>query len=91
MLKRVAKFFKDRGLGQETINIILGILMLAAFLVYGLTKSVVALSSVIFLGAMMNISQGLAYQKRKDRKSIGMCMILLGVIIIVIYALLVLR
>ncbi len=86
MLKRVLTFFKDKGIGQETLNIFLGVLMLAALVAYGITQTMVSLVAVIFLGALINITTGLQYLKKKEKKNLGMCMIMLGIIILILTA-----
>lgn len=91
MLKRVLTFFKNKGLGQETLNVFLGILMLVALVAYGITRTLVALVAVIFLGALINITTGLQYQKKKEKKPLGMCMIMLGIIILILTAFYVIR
>ena len=85
-MKRIAEFLKDKGLVQETVNIVLGIVILIGLVLYGITRSMGSLVIVIFGGAMMNILTGLSYVRKKEKKPLGMSMILLGVIIIMIFA-----
>ena len=85
-MKRIAEFLKDKGLVQETVNIVLGIVILIGLVLYGTTRSLGSLVIVIFAGAMMNILTGLSYVRKKEKKPLGMSMILLGVIIIMIFA-----
>ncbi len=91
MIKRVLTFFKNKGIGQETLNVFLGVLMLVALVAYGITRTLVALVAVIFLGALINITTGLQYLKKKEKKSLGTCMIMLGIIILVLTAFYVIR
>lgn len=73
------------------LNMILGVFMLIALIAYAATKAVFALTVVVFIGAMMNITTGLSYQKRKDKRTLGACMIMLGIVIMFIYIFFVLR
>lgn len=91
MLKKIISFIKSRGIGQETVNIVLGVFMLAAFIVYGITKSLYALYSIILIGALINLTTGFSYLKKKEKKTLGTSMITLGFVIIFIFGFFVLR
>ena len=82
MFKRFNRFIHDKGIIKEIINIILGILMVVALLVFSLTKNVYSICAVIILGAMMNIFNGLALLRKKEKKTMGMSMISLGIIVL---------
>ncbi len=86
MFKKFKRFIQDKGLIKEVLNIIMGILTVVALLVYSITKNVYSLCAVIILGAMINIINGLALIKRKEKRSFGLSMILLGIVILVIFA-----
>ncbi len=60
----------------------MGILMLVALLVFSVTRNVYSIAAVIVLGGFMNIINGLSMVRRKERKTMGMSMILLGIIIL---------
>ena len=82
MLNRFREFIRDKGLVKEIVNIILGILMVVALLVFSITKNVFSICFVIILGALMNIINGFTMIKNKERKTMGMSMIFLGIIIL---------
>ena len=84
-MKRFRKFLEEKGLTQEALNIVLGIVILIALVIYGITGSVLSLFAVIFVGAMMNITTGLSYVRKNEKRTLGMSMILLGVVIIMIF------
>ncbi len=84
-MKRFRKFLEEKGLTQEALNIVLGIVILIALVTYGITGSVLSLFAVIFVGAMMNITTGLSYVRKNEKRTLGMSMILLGVMIIMIF------
>ena len=84
-MKRFRKFLEEKGLTQEALNIVLGIVILIALVTYGITGSVLSLFAVIFVGAMMNITTGLSYVRKNEKRTLGMSMILLGVVIIMIF------
>lgn len=85
MLNRIKKFISDKGLLKEVLNIIMGILTVVALLVFSITRSVVSISAVILLGAMINIINGLFWVRTKEKRSMGMSMILLGIAILLIF------
>ena len=82
MLKRFNRFIHDKGLVKETLNIIMGILMVVALLVFSLTRSALSICAVIVLGGLMNIFNGLSMVRNKEKKTMGMSMIFLGIIIL---------
>ncbi len=85
-MKRFFELLKDKGIGPEFVNILLGLIALASLVVFGITKSIFCIYVIIFIGAMMNIITGLSYVRRADKRNLGYCMVMLGVVIIVIFA-----
>ncbi len=82
MFKRFNRFIHDKGLVKEILNIIMGILMVVALLVFSLTRSALSICAVIVLGSIMNVFNGLSMVRNKEKKTMGMSMILLGIIIL---------
>ncbi|MCR5823679.1 MAG: hypothetical protein K6G60_04515 [Lachnospiraceae bacterium] len=85
MLKRFKRFIQDKGLVKETVNIIMGILMAVALLVFSFTRSIWSICVVIILGALMNVMNGLSMLRKKERKTMGMSMIFLGIIVVFVF------
>ena len=82
MFKRFNRFIHDKGLVKEILNIIMGILMVVALLVFSLTRSALSICAVIVLGSIMNVFNGLSMVRNKEKKTMGMSMIFLGIIIL---------
>ncbi len=84
MLKKISDFFKNKELVRDTINMILGLLMLTALVVFWKTGNKISMFLIIFCGGAMNLSSGFRFLKLKGRKPLGQSMILLGIVIIVL-------
>ena len=67
-----------------TLNVILGLLMLTALVVFWKTGNKLSMLAVIFCGGAMNICNGFCYLKHKQRRQLGHSMILFGVVILVL-------
>ncbi len=85
MFKDFFKIIKDKNLVKEVVNITVGILMAVALLVFFVTGNPYSICAVILLGALMNVLNGLSWIRRKEKKSMGMSMILLGVVILLVF------
>ncbi len=83
-MKKILELLKNKELINSFLNVFLGILMLASLVVYGLTGSGFWLCPVVVFGALLNVSQGMRFYRDKKRRSMGLSMIMLGMIIIVI-------
>ena len=84
MLKKLLKFLKNKEAVLDAANVILGLLMLTALVVFWKTGNTVSMYVIIFSGGFMNLCNGYRYIKQKKRKNMGQSMILLGVIILVL-------
>jgi hypothetical protein len=84
MFKRFNRFIKDKGLVTEVLNIIMGILMVVALLVFSFTGTTFSICLVIVLGALMNILNGFTFYRNKEKKTMGMSMIFFGIVIVFI-------
>jgi hypothetical protein len=85
MLERLRKFFSDKGLVKEVLNLIMGILIVVALLVFSLTGNIISICAVIILGAFINVFNGLFMIRSKEKKTMGMSMIMLGIAILMIF------
>ena len=69
---------------MDTINVLLGLLMLTALVVFWKTGNEFSMFTIIFCGGCINLLGGYRYLKQKNRKNMGYSMILLGVIVLVL-------
>ena len=83
-MKKLIEFLKNKDLVNSFLNVILGIFMVVALAIYGITGSGFWLCPVVISGALLNISQGFVFYRDKKKRSFGMSMIMMGLIIIVI-------
>jgi hypothetical protein len=84
MLKKIQNFFKNKEQVLDTANIILGLLMLTALVVFWKTGNKLSMFAIIFSGGSMNICNGFRYLQKKNRRPMGHSMILFGVVILVL-------
>ena len=84
MLKRIQNFFKSKEAVTDTANMMLGLLMLTALVVFWKTGNKISMFAIIFSGGAMNICSGVRYLKQKGRRQMGYSMIFFGVVILVL-------
>ena len=84
MLKKIQNFFKNKEQVLDTANIILGLLMLTALVVFWKTGSKISMFAIIFSGGAMNICNGFRQLQQKGRRQMAHSMILFGVVILVL-------
>ena len=84
MLKKIQNFFKNKEQVFNTANMILGLLMLTALVVFWKTGNKYSMYAIIVSGGAMNICSGLRYLRQKGRRQMGYSMILFGVVILVL-------
>ncbi len=84
MLKKFLKFVKNKEMILDTVNIVLGLLMLTALVVFWKTGNKISMFTIIFSGGAMNLCNGYRYIKQKDRKQLGYSTILFGTVILVL-------
>ncbi len=87
MFKRFNRFVHDKGLIKEIVNIVMGILMVVALLVFSFTKNVFSICCIIILGALLNIMNGIALVGKREKKTMGLSMIMLGIVILFAFSL----
>ena len=84
MIKKIVEFLKDIEAVLDTVNVLLGLLMLTALAVFWKTGNDVSMYLIIFCGGAMNLTGGVRFLKKKGRKQLGQSMILLGVVVMVL-------
>ncbi len=84
MLKKFLKFLKNKEAVIDTVNVLLGLFMLTALIVFWKTGNKISMFTIIFCGGAMNLCNGYRYLKQKKRKYMGQSMILFGVVILVL-------
>ena len=73
---------KNKEQVNDTLNLILGLFMLTALLVFGKTGNRFSMYAIIFSGGLMNISNGYQMLKQKNKRQLGQSMILFGIVIL---------
>ena len=84
MLNKIQNFFKNKEQVFDTANMILGLLMLTALVVFWKTGNKISMFAIIFSGGAMNICNGFRHLRQKGRKQMAHSMILFGVVILVL-------
>jgi len=84
MLNKIQNFFKNKEQVYDTANMILGLLMLTALVVFWKTGNKYSMYAIIVSGGAMNIFSGLRYLRQKGHRQMGYSMILFGVVILVL-------
>ena len=84
MLNKIRKILKNEERFFDTINLILGLLMLTALVVFWKTGNKISMFAIIFSGGAMNICSGFRYLQKKEHRQVAHSMILFGVIILVL-------
>ena len=85
MLEKVRKLLKNKEQVIDTVNVLLGLLMITALVVFWKTGNKVSMSLIIFSGGMMNVSNGCRFVMQKNRKNnMGYSMMFFGVVILVL-------
>ena len=84
MLKKFLQFLKNKEAVIDTVNVLLGLFMLTALVVFWKTGNEFSMFTIIFCGAAMNLCNGYRYLKQKSRKQMGYSMILLGVVVLIL-------
>ena len=73
---------KNKEQVNDTVNLILGLFMLTALLVFGKTGNKISMYSIIFSGGLMTIANGYQLLWKKSSKTMGQSMILFGIVIL---------
>ena len=84
MLNKIRKFLKDKERFFDTVNLILGLLMLTALVIFWNTGNKLSMFAIIFSGGAMNICNGLRYVQHKKRRNMAHSMILFGIVILIL-------
>ena len=84
MLKKIRNLLKDKERFFDTVNVILGLLMLTALVVFWKTGNKISMFAIIFSGGAMNICNGFRQLQQKGRRQMAHSMILFGVVILVL-------
>ena len=84
MLNKIRKILKNEERFFDTINLILGLLMLTALVVFWKTGNKFSMFAIIFSGGAMNICNGLRYLQQKKRRQMAHSMILFGIVILIL-------
>lgn len=84
MLKKIKKLLRNKEALLDFMNLLTGIVMLAAIFAYGATKSEGSMYLVIFMGGLLNLLGGRKLYAQKTKRNIGMAMMFLGVLVLIL-------
>ena len=84
MWTKFRKLLIDKERLFDTVNIILGLLMLTALVVFRKTGNKISMFAIIFSGGAMNICNGFRQLQQKGRRQMAHSMILFGIVILVL-------
>ena len=83
MLTKLRKFLKNKERVIDTLNAILGLLMLAALVIYAITGKKFGMYLMIFSGGCMNLVNGYKTSQIYEKRNMGHSMMMFGVVILV--------
>ena len=69
---------------SDVATMLLGLLMLTALVVFGLTGNKFSMYLIIISGGFMNVMNGYRSTKQKGKQNLGYSMMMLGVVILVL-------
>ena len=84
MLKKIFNFLKNKERMSDVATMLLGLLMLTALVVFGLTGNKFSMYLIIISGGFMNVMNGYRSTKQKGKQNLGYSMMMLGVVILVL-------
>ena len=84
MVEKIKQFLKNKEQVIDTVNVILGLLMITALVVFWKTGNKFSMVLIIFAGGLMNLCNGYKYLQQKKWKNMGYSMILFGVVVLVL-------
>lgn len=83
-MKKLLQKLKDNRLLLDTLNVVLGVVMIIALVLVFILRSNLALLAAIWTAGLMNAVNGLKAMKQKERKMMGQSMFFMGMLVIVI-------
>ncbi len=84
MLNKILKFFKNKEAVLDTANVLLGLFMLTALVVFWKTGNKLSMYMIIFCGGLMNLCNGYRYLQQKKRRQMGQSMMLFGAVVLLL-------
>ena len=81
-MKKFLEKLKQNNLLLDGANVVAGIVMMAAFVLFIITKAWLALLFVVWSAGVINIVNGMKTMRKKGKQTLGQSMLLFGVIIL---------
>ncbi|MGN0505914.1 MAG: hypothetical protein ACI4FZ_05090 [Lachnospiraceae bacterium] len=91
MFEKLKKLLKNKEALFDGLNLLTGLTMMTALFVYGATRNEISMYLVIFTGGLMNLLNGRKLYEKKEKRNIGMSMMLLGAIVLILCLVLMLQ
>ncbi|MBQ9118526.1 MAG: hypothetical protein IJY09_00525 [Lachnospiraceae bacterium] len=82
-MRKLIQKLKENNLILDTVNVILGVVMILAIIAVFVWQSVIALFITVWSAGLMNTVNGLKLLMKKEKKMMGQSMVFMGVLIIV--------
>ena len=82
-MKKFLQKLKDNHLLLDAANVVLGLIMVVAFILTATLRSNIALLFLVWGAGFMNVVNGLKTMRRQKQKMMGQSMIFLGFLIII--------
>ncbi len=84
MLEKIKRLLRNKEALLDYMNLLAGIVMLAAIFAYGATRSEGSMYLVIFMGGLLNLLGGWKLYAQKTKRNIGMSMMMLGIVVLIL-------
>ena len=82
-MHKLIQKLKNNDLILDTVNVILGIIMIIAIFIVFKWQSVIALFATVWMAGLINVVNGLKLLLKKNKKMLGQSMVFMGMLIIV--------
>jgi hypothetical protein len=83
-MKKLSQIVKDNNLIFDVVNVILGIGLLVAIVLFILMPgNMVAFAFLCWMAGIMNVSNGIKQYRDKKKRTFAMCLIMVGMIILI--------
>lgn len=82
-MRKFWKKLKDNELLLDSLNVILGLVLIAALAVFFISQAYIALLAAVWAAGFMNMVNGVKAARKKKGGTLGQSMVMLGMFIVV--------
>lgn len=82
-MRKLWKKLRDNELLLDSLNVILGLVLLAALAAFFISQAYIALLAAVWAAGFMNVVNGVKAARKKKNGALGQSMIMLGMFIAV--------